>query len=100
MNRHWSTERRTAAIASSVYGYTEPDHPFFKYWWPPGHIVGWGDTFLHEVVHLLGAIADDSAVTPYGADFEDGYRASEICEAIVRSSNERRRVEIAYRTLP
>ena len=36
---------------------TEADHPFMRYWWPPGHIVGWGDTFLHEVVHLLEAIA-------------------------------------------
>ena len=78
---------------------SEGDHPFFNYWWPPGHIIGWGDTFLHEIVHLLGAIADGSEVTPYGADFEDGYRASEVCDAIVRSSSERRRVEIPYRTL-
>ena len=76
---------------------TEADHPFMKLWWPPGHIVGWGDTFLHEAVHLLEAIAGDGEVAPYGADFEDGYRASEICDAIVRSSDEHRRVEIAYR---
>ena len=65
---------------------TEADHPFIRYWWPPGHIVGWGDTFTHEVVHLLDAIANDSDVAPYGATFEDGYRASEVCDAIVRSS--------------
>jgi predicted dehydrogenase len=79
---------------------SEADHPFFDYWWPPGHIVGWGDTFLHEVVHLLHAIAGDREVSPHAADFEAGYRASEICDAIVRSSNEGRRVEIAYRSLP
>jgi predicted dehydrogenase len=78
---------------------SEADHPFFHYWWPPGHIVGWGDTFLHEIVHLLDAIANDGDVAPYGADFEDGYRASEICDALVRSSNEQRRVELAYRSL-
>ena len=78
---------------------TEADHPFFEYHWPPGHIAGWGDTFLHEVVHLLEAIAGNGEVAPHGADFEDGYRASEICDAIVRSSDERRRVEIAYRAL-
>ena len=78
---------------------TEADHPFTKYWWPPGHIVGWGDTFLHEVVHLLDAIANDGDIAPYGADFEDGYRASEICGALVRSSNEQRRIEVAYRTV-
>src|SRR5206468_3715124 len=25
---------------------TEADHPFIDWWWPPGHVVGWGDTFV------------------------------------------------------
>ena len=29
------------------------DHPFWQHWWPPGHIIGWGDTFVHELHHLL-----------------------------------------------
>ncbi len=78
---------------------TEADHPFIEYWWPPGHIVGWGDTFTHEVIHLLQSIAADTDVAPYGADFEDGYRASEVAEAMVRSSAEGSRIPIAYRSL-
>jgi predicted dehydrogenase len=78
---------------------TEADHPFIGYWWPPGHTPGWGDTFAHEVIHLLAAIADDGEVAPYGATFEDGYRASEVCDAIVRSSAEGSRVTISYRSL-
>jgi predicted dehydrogenase len=78
---------------------TETDHPFMKYWWPPGHIVGWGDTFTHEVIHLLEAIAGDHDVAPNGATFEDGYRASEVSDAIVRSSAEGRRIPISYRSL-
>ena len=39
---------------------SETDHPFWEYWWPPGHIIGWGDTFVHELHHLLRAIADDT----------------------------------------
>ena len=31
---------------------SESDHPFWKRWWPPGHIVGWGDTFVHELAPL------------------------------------------------
>jgi predicted dehydrogenase len=76
---------------------TEPEHPFMGFWWPPGHIVGWGDTFTHEIHHLLSAIAGEGAVAPHGATFEDGYRCAEICDAIVRSAESGRREEIAYR---
>jgi hypothetical protein len=37
--------------------------------------------FVHEAHHLLQAIATDGDVAPYGATFEDGYRASEICRS-------------------
>jgi predicted dehydrogenase len=78
---------------------TEADHPFMEHWWPPGHIIGWGDTFMHEAHHLLKAIAEDGDVAPHGATFEDGYRASEIGEAIVRSSANGRRETLEFRTL-
>jgi predicted dehydrogenase len=78
---------------------TEENHPFMELWWPPGHIIGWGDTFVHEVHHLLHAIADDNDVAPHGATFEDGYRASEIGEAIVRSSATGRREHLSFRNL-
>jgi predicted dehydrogenase len=76
---------------------SETDHPFWEFWWPPGHIVGWGDTFVHELHHLLDAIANDKPVAPYGATFEDGYRAAEICDAIVRSGASGGRETISYR---
>jgi predicted dehydrogenase len=78
---------------------SEAYHPFWEWWWPHGHIIGWEHTFVHEIHHLLQAIATDGDVRPYGADFEDGYRAAEVCDAIVRSSETGRRVEIAYRGL-
>ena len=37
---------------------SEADHPFWEYWWPPGHIIGWEHTFVHEIHHLLTAIAE------------------------------------------
>ena len=64
---------------------SEADHPFWEHWWPPGHIIGWGDTFVHELHHFLAAIAEDTDVGPHGATFEDGYRAAEVCDALVRS---------------
>jgi len=78
---------------------SEANHPFIDWWWPPGHIIGWGETFVHELHHLLRAIAEDGEVAPYGATFEDGYRAAEVCDAIVRSSESGARERIEYRAL-
>jgi predicted dehydrogenase len=78
---------------------SEANHPFWEYWWPPGHIIGWGETFVHELHHMLQAIVDDTEVAPYGATFEDGYRASEVCDAIVRSGVAGSREQVSYRTL-
>src|SRR5690349_3829757 len=77
---------------------SETDHPFWQHWWPPGHIVGWGDTFVHELHHLLEAIATGGDVAPHGATFEDGYRAAEVCDAIVRSGQTGARETINYRS--
>jgi predicted dehydrogenase len=76
---------------------TEPEHPFMEHWWPPGHIVGWGDTFTHELHHLLTAIASGGSVAPHGATFEDGYRCAEVCDAILRSAGSGRREAPSYR---
>jgi predicted dehydrogenase len=76
---------------------TEADHPFIANWWPPGHIIGWEHTFVHELHHLLTAIAGAGSVTPHGADFRDGYRAAEVCDAIARASRTGERVAVSYR---
>jgi predicted dehydrogenase len=78
---------------------SETDHPFWEHWWPPGHIIGWGDTFVHELHHMLQAIAGDTEVAPYGATFEDGYRAAEVCDAILRSGETGTRERVSYRSL-
>ena len=73
---------------------TEPEHPFMRFWWPPGHIVGWGDTFTHEIHHLRSASAGEGNVAPHGATFEDGYRCAVVCDAILRSAESGRRETI------
>jgi predicted dehydrogenase len=76
---------------------TDPGHPHMEHWWPPGHGIGWGDSFVHEVDHLLRAIAGERDVAPLGATFEDGYRAAEVCDAILRSSESGARESVPYR---
>ena len=52
---------------------------------------------MHELHHLLAAIRDGSDVAPHGADFEDGYRAAEVCDAIARAAVTRKRQLVTYR---
>jgi predicted dehydrogenase len=75
---------------------TEGHHPWIANWWPPGHIIGWEHTFVHEITHLLDCIAHDKSVAPYGADFEDGYRAAVVSDAIVESAATKRQVDCHY----
>jgi predicted dehydrogenase len=75
---------------------TESYHPFWSNWWPHGHIIGWEHTFVHELTHFLDCIVNDKAVAPYGATFEDGYRAAVISDAILESAVSRKQVDVRY----
>ena len=75
---------------------TESFHPYYKEWWPHGHIIGWEHTVIHEIRHFLEAIVKGEEISPYGATFEDGYRCAVICDAILKSAETGKRVEIRY----
>jgi len=75
---------------------SESYHPWWENWWPQGHIIGWEHTFVHEITHLLDAIANDNPVGPHGATFEDGYRCNVVMDAIGESSVSGRRADIKY----
>jgi predicted dehydrogenase len=76
---------------------SEADDPFWQWWWPHGHMIGWEHSFVHGLEHLLGAIAGRNEIAPHGATFEDGYRAAEVCDAIVRSSESGRHEPVLRR---
>ena len=76
---------------------SEADHPFWEHWWPQGHMIGWEHSFVHELHHLLTAIRDDGDVAPHGATLEDGYRAAEVCDAMLRSAENGGSETVAYR---
>jgi predicted dehydrogenase len=73
---------------------TRPDHPHLAQWWPPGHVIGWDATFVHEWRDFLEAVIEERPVPDRQASFLDGYRAAVICEAILTAAEEGRRIEI------
>ena len=77
---------------------SQPDHPFMDMWWPPGHTVGWEHSFAHEWRDFLTALIEERPLPPEQADFEDGYQAAVMCDAIITAATERRRVTLAEMT--
>lgn len=75
---------------------SEGYHPYWENWWPHGHIIGWEHTFVHEFHHFFDAIVNNKPVAPYGATFEDGYKNAVICDAIIKSAETGRLVDIKY----
>ena len=65
---------------------TEPTHPYMSAWWPPGHTLGWADTFTHEVNDFVEAVAVGTDPLP---SFEDGLQVQLVLDAVLRSAADR-----------
>lgn len=93
---YWVGEGRKETQGFTKVLVSEPYHPWWSNWWPQGHMIGWEHTFIHELAHFLDCVANDKAVAPYGATFEDGYRTDCICAAIIESAAAKRQVDVVY----
>lgn len=73
---------------------TEAHHPYGGTWWPPGHILGWEHTFVHQLHRFLMAVAGQTSVEPDGATFEDGYRCAVVCDLLEQAARQGQRVMV------
>lgn len=62
---------------------TEGSHPFIKGWWPAGHIIGWQQTFVHQVYTMMNGIATGKQPAP---SFYDGLKCQAVLEAVEKSA--------------
>ena len=63
---------------------TEPEHPYLEGWWPPGHVLGYEHTFVHQARDLITAVAGGGEVRP---SFADGLRVQRVLAATARSAD-------------
>lgn len=70
---------------------TEACHPYMSAWWPPGHIIGYEHTFIHEVYELMEALANDRMPVP---NFIDGVKCQEVLEAVDESIEQREWIKV------
>ena len=61
---------------------TDESDPYVGNWWPPGHVIGWEHTFVHENYEFLSAVDADGEFSP---SFQDAYEVQEILDAIERA---------------
>lgn len=63
---------------------TDPDDPYIDHWWPPGHVVGWEHTFVHENYEFLSASANGE---PHSPGFQTGLDVQRVLAAIGESDD-------------
>jgi len=77
---------------------TDESDPYVEHWWPPGHVLGWEHTFVHENYEFLRAVAAgdaDALAESNVATFEDGLGVQRVLEAIQESDERGEWVEVA-----
>jgi len=75
---------------------TDESDPYAGNWWPPGHVLGWEHTFIHENYEFLTSVADGT--NPAVASFADGYAVQCILDAIERAADRGMWVEVGDAT--
>ncbi len=71
---------------------TNGEHPYVSAWWPPGHILGWEESHIHQVADFLMAIEKDVSCNP---DFSVGVQNQAVLEALAQSAENGQWVKIA-----
>ena len=79
------TGPRTAATAVGSAASWSPSrgHPYLSAWWPPGHVLGWEHTFVHQARDLLTDIGGDDDPEP---SFADGLQVQRVLAAVADSA--------------
>ena len=65
---------------------TEPSHPYVAAWWPPGHVLGYEHSFVHEVKDFVQAVGASEDPSP---SFTDGLQVQLVLDAVQRSAASR-----------
>jgi len=61
---------------------TEETDPYGGNWWPPGHVLGWEHSVVHQDYEFLSAVADGEAAAP---SVRDGLAVQRVLAAVAES---------------
>lgn len=74
-----------------VINVTDGQHPYVGAWWPPGHIIGWEESHIHQIADFLMAVENDRPCSP---DFAVGVQNQAVLDALVESADSGQWVDI------
>jgi predicted dehydrogenase len=67
------------------------EHPYMEHWWVPGLLIGYAESFVHQVADFLTAVA---AKKPCSPSFRDALQTQKVCAAVLASAAKGKWVEI------
>ncbi len=70
---------------------TDPSHPYAANWWPAGHIIGYGESFVNMVGDIINSISKGENPSP---NFYDGVKCQEVLEAVDQSIKEKKWIKV------
>lgn len=74
---------------------TTAHHDYASAYWPAGHHIGYGETFTNTAADIVRHMADPKAKpAAFHANFDDGLACQRVLEAVTRSAQEGRWVEV------
>lgn len=78
----WSNEDPQDLQGFRTILVTEDCHPYIQAWWPPGHIIGYQNTFVNQFADFFKAIKNNEQVEP---NFFDGWKNNQVLDAVTKS---------------
>lgn len=80
---YWSREDDLEVQGFRTILATEDVHPYMRSWWPPGHLIGYQNTFVNQFADFVHAIVTREPVQP---NFYDGWMCNQVLDAVSRST--------------
>ena len=88
---YFNAQDKTDRQGFRVINVNENDQPYSGIYWPPGHIIGYGETFINTVYDLLEGHAKGKS--PH-ATFRDGAYNNLLLETVEKSAASRKWEEV------
>ncbi len=91
---YYSTEDETSVHGFRNINVTNAVHPYAGNFWPDGHIIGYGESFINEVADLIIAVNKGDNPSP---DFYDGVKSQEVLDSVAESVRIEKWTKVNYR---